>query len=132
MFTASHETLIWAKKDKKAKHYFDYQTMKMSEFESDQLKTPKKQMRSVWSITTPSRLEKLQGRHPTQKPIRLLERIILASSREGDIILDPFCGSSTTGLVALRLGRKFIGFDTNSEYLDLSKKRFLEKEVGLK
>ncbi|MCY4010743.1 MAG: site-specific DNA-methyltransferase [Candidatus Saccharibacteria bacterium] len=115
MFTASHETLIWAKKDKSSKHYFDYQTMKMSDFKSDQLKTPNRQMRSVWSIPTPPISEKKYGKHPTQKPLALLERIILSSSRENDLILDPFCGSSTTGVMSLKHNRSFIGIDTEKE-----------------
>ena len=118
MFTASHETLLWARKDKKAKHYFDYELMKNGNWDGDFIKKPGKQMRSVWAIGTPKRSEKKYGRHPTQKPEALLERIILACSQEGDLILDPFCGSATTGAVALRLGRRFIGIDTEAEYLD--------------
>ena len=71
--------------------------------------------------------EKTEGRHPTQKPLYLLERIIQASTSEGDIVLDPFCGSSTTGIAAKRLGRKYIGIDNVEEYIDLSIRR-LKKE----
>jgi site-specific DNA-methyltransferase (adenine-specific) len=81
-------------------------------------------MSSVWAIGTPKNGEKKFGKHPTQKPLALLNRIILASSRPGDIILDPFAGSSTTGLAAVTSGRKFIGIDTEKGYLDLSVKRF--------
>lgn len=123
-FAASHETLIWARKDPKAKHIFNYEEMKYGSWPEDQIKKPQKQMRSVWSIPTPSPNEKIIGKHPTQKPLRLLNRIITASSKEGDIVFDPFTGSSTTGIAAYNLGRKFIGTDMEEEYLRLSKKRF--------
>ena len=124
-FTASHETLIWAIKDKKAKHTFNYQDMKNGDWHlKDKLKNEGKQMRSVWSITYPTASEKTFGKHPTQKPIALLERIILASTNPKDIILDPFTGSSTTGLVAAKYGRQFIGIDMEKDYLELSKKRY--------
>ena len=122
-FTASHESLIWAKKNKKAKHYFNYDAMKNGDFSKDMIKSPNKQMRSVWSIFTPPQNEKLFGRHPTQKPLALLERIITASTHEGDLILDPFMGSGTTGVAALRNGRQFVGVDINQQYLDLAKQR---------
>jgi site-specific DNA-methyltransferase (adenine-specific) len=118
MFTASHETLLWARKSKKAKHTFNYDATKNGNWHSDALKKPGKQMRSVWSICTPKPFEKRHGKHPTQKPEALLERIILSSSNEGDIILDPFCGSATSGVVAIRYGRKYIGVDNNKDYLD--------------
>ncbi len=123
-FTASHETLLWARKDKKAKHTFNYDLMKNGDWSEDQLKKPGMQMRSVWSINTPKPIEKKFGKHPTQKPFDLLKRIILASTNEGDIILDPFTGSSTTGLIAYLYGRSFIGIDIEKQYLDLSIKRF--------
>jgi len=118
MFTASHETLIWARKDKKAKHYFDYDLVKKYNWHGDFLKKPDKQMRSVWAIGTPKNGEKKYGKHPTQKPEALLERIILACSKKGDMVLDPFCGSATTGAVAIRHWRKFIGIDAEREYLN--------------
>lgn len=84
-------------------------------------------MKDVWtgSLTKPS--EKTEGKHPTQKPEYLFERIVLASTEEGQVILDPFCGSGTTGVEAMRLDRRFIGIDVSEEYLQISKKR-LEKE----
>lgn len=118
MFTASHETLLWVRKDKKAKHYFNYDIVKHGKWDGDSLKKPDKQMRSVWAITTPKKDEKKHGKHPTQKPEALLERIILACSRENDIVLDPFCGSATTGVSALKNNRKFVGIDAEQEYLD--------------
>lgn len=124
-FTASHETLIWARKDPKAKHTYNYQVMKNGSWhENDFIKKEGKQMRSVWAIGTPKPGEKLYGKHPTQKPIALLERIVLSSTNKGDVIIDPFTGSSTTGLVASSLNRKFIGIDMEKEYLELSVKRY--------
>jgi len=140
-FAASHETLIWARKDPEAKHYFDYELMKERDWPEDVLKRAGRQMRSVWglmpsaselqtdtvwSINTPRPWEKKFSKHPTQKPFALLKRIVLASTREGDLILDPFTGSSTTGIVAAMFKRKFVGVDTEQGYLDLSIKRFRE------
>lgn len=119
MFTASHETLIWAKKTKTAKHTFNYELMKHGQWHTDDfIKKPEKQMRSVWACGTPKAGEKLFGKHPTQKPELLLRRIVVASSQAGDVICDPFCGSGTTGVVALQHGRHFIGIDQNREYLE--------------
>ncbi len=123
-FTASHETILWARKEKKSKHIFNYDLMKNGFWKEDSLKKPKTQMRSVWSIATPKPYEKKYGKHPTQKPLELLKRIILASTKEGDLILDPFCGSSTTGLAAAMSGRRYIGIDEETKYLELSVKRF--------
>jgi len=124
MFAASHETLIWARKHKKAKHFFDYKFMKEGDWDYDSMKNPGKQMRSVWSISTPGQNEKTHGKHPTQKPVRLLERIILASTQRGAVVLDPFAGSSTTGVAAKYHGRQFIGFEVDKHFLDLSVNRF--------
>lgn len=123
-FTASHETLIWARKDKKAKHTFNYKLMKEGLWPEDAFKKEGKQMRSVWSLNTPKPSEKKHGKHPTQKPVDLLRRVVLASTNRGNIILDPFTGSSTTGIVAVQHGRKFIGIDLDPTYLDLSVKRY--------
>lgn len=115
-FAHSTETILWAKKDiKKAKHKFNYSLMK--ELNGG------KQMKDVWetSLTKPS--EKKCGKHPTQKPKELLEKIILASTDEGDLILDPFNGSGTTGIVANKLKRKYIGIEKEKEYLDLTIRR---------
>ena len=115
-FVHSTETILWAKKDiKKAKHKFNYDVMKEL--------NDGKQMKDVWetSLTKPS--EKKCGKHPTQTPIALLEKIILASTDEKDLILDPFNGSGTTGIVASRLKRKYIGIDKEKEYLDLTIRR---------
>ncbi len=123
-FTASHETLLWVRKEKKAKHVFNYDDMREGDWQGDFMKVPNKQMRSVWAINTPKPWEKKFGKHPTQKPLDLLERIVQASTERGGIILDPFAGSSTTGLAAVKHDRKFIGIDMEKDYLDLSKKRY--------
>lgn len=115
-FVHSTETILWAKKDlKKSKHKFNYELMRNL--------NGGKQAKDVWesSLTKPS--EKKQGKHPTQKPIEILEKIILASTDEGDLILDPFNGSGTTGIAASRLNRKYIGIDTEKEFLDLTIRR---------
>ncbi len=123
-FTASHETLLWAKKEKGAKHTFNYDLVKTTDWQGDFFKKKKSQMRSVWAINTPKPGEKRSGRHPAQKPLGLLTRIILASTGEGDLVLDPFTGSSTTGIAAYQLGRRFIGIDREEHYLALSVRRF--------
>ena len=131
-FTASHETLIWARKDKKGKHTFNYDLMKNGEWPEDSLKKPGMQMRSYWSINAPKPVEKKFGKHPTQKPFDLLKRIVLASTNEGDLILDPFTGSSTTGIAASFFNRDFIGIDNEKKYLGLSVKGFEELGINFK
>jgi site-specific DNA-methyltransferase (adenine-specific) len=123
-FAHSHETLLWARKEKKARHIFNYEHMKNGSFPEDKIKVPSKQMRSVWSIPTPPQEEKVFGKHPTQKPLALLTRIILASTIEGSLILDPFNGGGTTGIAAKMIGnRKYIGIDINNEFITLTEKR---------
>ncbi len=117
-FTHSTEIVLWAAKNEKSKHYFDYQLMK--QFNNG------KQMRNLWQISAPPAEEKKFGKHPTQKPVELLTRLILASTKENDLVLDPFCGSSTTGVTAVLLNRKYVGIDLENEYLDLSIKRLGE------
>ena len=131
-FTASHETLIWARKEKNAKHVFNYELMKNGIWQDDFIKRPNSQMRSVWAIGTPKTIEKRLGKHPTQKPEDLLKRIVLASTNKGDLILDPFAGSSTTGVAAYLLGRSFVGMDMNEKFLDLSIRRFEQLDKNLK
>ena len=98
--------------------------MRDSDWGNDRYKKQYKQMRSVWDIPTTPKVEKMFGKHPTQKPKELLRRIVLASTKEGDLILDPFTGSSTTGIVAVEYGRRFVGIDMEKKYLDLSIKRY--------
>lgn len=123
-FTASHESLIWARKEQRTPHVFNYNLMKNGEWGRDLLKKEGMQMRSVWSIPASPSSEKKYGRHPTQKPKELLRRIILSSTKKGALILDPFTGSSTTGVVAVECGRRFVGIDKEKEYLELSVKRY--------
>lgn len=124
--TASHETLIWATRQDNKQYTFNYNELKDGHFPEDKLKNENKQMRSVWSIpTTPGR-EKRLGGHPTQKPLALLERVIIALTAVDDIVLDPFCGSGTTGVAALRLGRRFVGIDIVSEYTEVAARRLEE------
>lgn len=122
-FTHSTETVIWAAKNKDSKHYFNYELMK--EMNNN------KQMLSLWSIKAPGTDEKKYGKHPTQKPLQLLNRIVLASTRPGDIVLDPFSGSGTTGIAALKERRQFIGIELEKEYLETSLKR-LKDEIHSK
>jgi site-specific DNA-methyltransferase (adenine-specific) len=115
-FTHSTETILWAGKNKKSKHYYNYKLMK--EINNN------KQMKDVWEFPVINKKEKEFGNHPTQKPKKVLERIILASTQKGDLILDPFNGSGTTGIVATELLRNYIGIDMVSEYLDITVKRY--------
>lgn len=119
-FNFSSEYIIWARKNPKAKHFFNYELMK--EMNGGVL------MPDVWKLPTVGFWEKTCGKHPTQKPLRLLYRIILASTKPGDTILDPFAGSCTTGIAANLLDRKFIGIDQSEEYLDLGKRRKIDIE----
>lgn len=123
-FNSSSEYIIWAKKTPVANHYFNYELMKQL--------NGGKLMPDVWKLPTVGLWEKTCGKHPTQKPLRLLYRIILASTKVGDIILDPFAGSSTTGIAANLLGRKFIGIEQDEDFLLLGKKRKMDIENPLR
>lgn len=124
-FAAAHETIIWASKSAKSRHFFNYEEMKLSEFPEDKLKNPGKQMRSVWSIpTTPAR-EKTFGIHPTQKPLALINRLVLAATQPGELVLDPFVGSGTSGVAATTNNRRFIGIDNKPEYIELCESRLV-------
>ena len=111
-FTHSTETILWAAKDHSSKHCFNYDAMREE--------NGGKQMKTVWQMTSPSKAEKSFGKHPTQKPVELLNRIILSSTKEGDRVFDPFNGSGTTGIAAMRNGRLFEGCEKEKEYIDLS------------
>ncbi|MBR0487665.1 MAG: site-specific DNA-methyltransferase [Treponema sp.] len=114
-FTHSTEFIIWARKEKRTPHYFNYDLMKSINGGT--------QMRDVWSLPAIAKWEKSCGKHPTQKPLPLLGRIILASTKENAWILDPFSGSATTGIAASLLNRRFLGLDQEESFLGLSKKR---------
>ena len=126
-FTHSHETVIWAAKGSKSKHKFNYELMKQlaggKQMRSLWVDIPDDSPQDIWTISTLAKDEKVFGKHPTQKPSKLLERIVLASTSPGDVVLDPFTGSSTTGIAAIRHGRAFIGIDSSRDYLELSIKR---------
>ena len=121
-FNFSTELIIWARKSEKVTHKFNYETMKQLNGGT--------QMTDVWRIPAVSQWEKEQGKHPTQKPLRLLYRIILASTNVGDTILDPFAGSSTTGIAANLLGRNYIGIEQEPQFVDLSLRRRQALEEG--
>ncbi|WP_308419089.1 site-specific DNA-methyltransferase [Terasakiella brassicae] len=119
-FTNAHETMIWCSKSEKAKYNFNYEAMKA--FNDDV------QMRSDWLLPICNGGERLkddagQKAHPTQKPESLLYRVIMASSKPGDVVLDPFFGTGTTGAVAKKLGRNFIGLERETDYIKVAEKR---------
>src|SRR5690348_1270778 len=120
-FTHATETIIWAAKTAKSRHTFNYKLMKEI--------NRGKQMKSVWEIRPPESWEKKFGKHPTQKPVALLERILLASSNEGDLVLDPFSGSGTTLLAAFRLRRHALGCEFSADFLTLSLRRLCSNLV---
>lgn len=123
-FTYSTEWIIWARKYPKVPHYFNYDLMK--KLNGD------KQMKDVWRLPAVSSWEKQQGKHPTQKPLGLLSRIILSSSQKGDMILDPFSGSGTTGIASVLFDRQYIGIEQDENFLQLSKQRFLALDDKVK
>ncbi len=114
-FTHATETVIWAAKNNKSRHTFHYELMKKE--------AGGRQMKSVWEIFPPDRYEKQFGKHPTQKPIALIERILLASTNEGNLVLDPFVGGGTTLVAAVRLRRPSIGIEIDSKYVTMAIKR---------
>lgn len=135
MFTHSTELILWASpsKQKPLAHRFNYKRMKQE--------NGGKQMRDlwqipeaggeqvVWSLPTPGPREKVHGRHPTQKPLALLERVLAASSSPGDLVLDPFSGSGTTGVAALKAGCRFLGLEKDPAYVDLAARRLRASQL---
>ena len=120
VFKHSAEYIIWAKKSKRAQHRYNYELMRQL--------NDGKQMTDVWRMPAVAKWEKSCGKHPTQKPLSLLARIIMASTKEDDWVLDPFNGSGTTGVAASLLDRKFLGIDMEKAYLELASKRREELE----
>jgi len=117
-FTHSTEVILWATKAAKVSRHrytFNYQEMRRE--------NGGKQMKTVWQMKSPTAAEKRFGKHPTQKPLELIERCLRASTNEGDVVLDPFAGSGSTGVAALALGRRFIGVEIDPEFVDISVKR---------
>ncbi|HVP66424.1 MAG TPA: DNA methyltransferase [Anaeromyxobacteraceae bacterium] len=138
-FTHSTEILLWAApaRSKPLAHRFNYRDMKE--------RNGGKQMRDLWAVSerpdpggeqvvwalpTPGPREKVLGRHPTQKPYSLLERVIASSSSPGDLVVDPFCGSGTTGVAATAAGRRFVGMERDERYLQLSARRIRAAAEG--
>lgn len=119
-FTHSTETILWIRKGKKSKHFFNYDLMKEV--------NGGKQMKDVWIMGRPKKSEKKYGKHPTQKPEEIIERMVLSSTQEGDLVLDLFNGSGTTGVVCARNSRKYIGIELDYDYSVLSNKR-IESEI---
>jgi site-specific DNA-methyltransferase (adenine-specific) len=119
-FTFSTEFVIWARKSAKVSHYYNYNLMKKI--------NQNKQMTDVWTLPAIAKWEKSCGKHPTQKPLSLLSRIILASTQKDEWILDPFCGSSTTGIASNLLNRRYLGIEKEEEFLKISKNRRIEIE----
>ncbi|MBI3878440.1 MAG: site-specific DNA-methyltransferase [Verrucomicrobia bacterium] len=117
-FTHSTETLLWAARDEKSKHRFNYDLMRRT--------NGGKQMKSVWTMTAPGGAEKTHGKHPTQKPVALVERCLLASTNEGDLVLDPFLGGGTTAVAAIRNKRRCVGIELDEAHLKLAEKRIKE------
>ncbi len=126
-FVHSTETVLWAARSWRSRHTFNYEEMKCTP--NPPFDEAGKQMKSVWGILPPGRDEKVFGKHPTQKPVALLDRILRAASRPDDIILDPFVGSGTTGVAAVRLGRRFVGIEISADYLQMARRR-IEREAG--
>lgn len=125
-FTHSTEQIIWARKSAKVPHYFNYELMKEI--------NDNKQMKDVWQLPAIAKWEKSCGKHPTQKPLSVLTRLILASTKPNSWILDPFTGSSTTGIAANLLKRRFVGIDIDEKYLNMSicRKKEIENEEKFK
>jgi len=134
-FTHATETIIWAAKSEKSKHYFDYKQMRQM--------AGNRQMKSFWTEfsksvecapdfwveTPPANGEKAHGRHPTQKPVALLDRIIRASTKPHDLVLDPFMGSGTTGVAARSLGRKFVGIELDASFVEVARVRLQDAQT---
>ncbi len=123
-FTHATEMILWAaraRRGERARYTFNYETMKAH--------NDGRQMKNVWRFTAPGKDEKAHGRHPTQKPLKLIERCLEASTQPGDVVLDPFAGSGSTGVAALGLGRRFLGAEVDREYAQLAVRRLREADA---
>jgi len=116
-FTHATELILWATKARRGKELYTFNYEEMKAENGD------KQMKNVWRIAAPGKDQKVYGKHPTQKPIDLVARCLRASTNPGDLVFDPFSGSSTTGVAALALGRRFIGCEADSDHIELSIRR---------
>ncbi|MDQ3589760.1 MAG: site-specific DNA-methyltransferase [Actinomycetota bacterium] len=119
-FTHAHETLLWAAKGKG--YTFNYDLINTLD--------PTAQMSSVWRIPAVPKRERLHGHHPTQKPLRLVRRALVASTREGELVFDPFCGSGTSGVASKELGRFFVGAELEEEFCELAERRIKDTVRG--
>jgi site-specific DNA-methyltransferase (adenine-specific) len=120
-FTHSTETILWAAKNEKSRHVFNYQAMK---------RVTGKQMKTVWTMSAPKNAEKAFGKHPTQKPVALIQRFILASSGPDDMVLDPFMGGGTTAIACLMTNRRFVGIEMDAAHISLAIRR-TDREIVL-
>lgn len=123
--TASHETILWVHSGgAKRQYYFNYDYSKSGNFADDFLKVPGKQMRTVWSLSNNKSHDELKyGKHPTQKPLKVLTRLINLSSKPGDIVLTPFAGAGSECVAAKMNGRRYIGFEIEKKYCEITEKR---------
>ncbi len=127
-FTHSTEIILWAAKSKKSRYTFNYEEMKQTP--NLPFDDAGKQMKSIWAIPPPRRGEKAFGKHPTQKPIALLNRIVAAATRPGDRVLDPFLGSGTTAMACLGQGRDCVGIERESVFLEQAGGRLGEAQTA--
>ncbi len=134
-YTHSHEFVLWTKRGQKEKHTFNYAFEKQANngkqqkdiwYQRNYNADGEQTAPNHWRIGAPKKVEKLLGKHPTQKPVELLDRIVRCASNPGDLVLDPFCGSATTGIAAMGNQRSFIGIDTDPEHLELAKRRAMD------
>jgi len=121
-FTHSTETILWAAKNEKSRHTFNYKLMRAH--------ADNKQMKTVWRLKSPATVEKKHGKHPTQKPLALIERCLLASTNAGEFVLDPFLGGGTTAVAGIRTGRKVLGIEAEEKHMALSVARVKGEEEG--
>ena len=121
-FTHAHETLLWASKSRHARYTFNYDLINSP--------NPSSQVSSIWRIPTVPRHEKLHGHHPTQKPLRLVRRVLLASTHQGNLVFDSFTGSGTTAVAAKELNRAFVGAELEEEFSQLAARRILATKRG--
>lgn len=130
--TASHETILWVHNSpNKRKYKFNYEFSKNGDFSYDNLKSAGKQMRTVWSIpNNKSKWELKFGKHPTQKPVRIIKRMIELTTDSDDLVLVPFCGSGTECVAAKMLKRDYVTFEINEEYIDLATKRLNDEDLN--
>lgn len=117
-FTHSTETVIWAASNEKSRHVFNYAAMKA---------VTGKQMKTVWTMPAPGKAEKLFGKHPTQKPVALVERCLLSSTHPGDLVLDTFLGNGTEAVASVRTNRKCVGIELDMKWVEVAKKRVADE-----